>query len=56
MQIGYIVSVNGKFRDEHLNECWFQTLRHMTVATQPAQRTTSIQAGGLREIQAQRTA
>ena len=26
MQNGYIESFNGKFRDEHLNESWFQTL------------------------------
>ena len=25
MQNGYIESFNGKFRDEHLNEHWFQT-------------------------------
>jgi putative transposase len=28
MQNGGIQSVNGKFRDEHLNECWFETLHH----------------------------
>ena len=26
MQNGYIESFNGKLRDEHLNESWFQTL------------------------------
>ena len=26
MQNGYIESFNGKFRDEHLNDGWFQTL------------------------------
>lgn len=26
MQNGYIESFNGKFRDEHLNESWFETL------------------------------
>ncbi len=26
MQNGYIVSFNGKFRDECLNEHWFETL------------------------------
>ena len=32
MQYGYIESFNGKFRDEHLNECWFQTLHQARVA------------------------
>jgi putative transposase len=32
MQNGYIESFNGKFRDEHLNECWFQTLHQARVA------------------------
>ena len=27
MQNGYIESFNGKFRDEHLNEIWFETLQ-----------------------------
>ena len=27
MQNGYIESFNGKFRDEHLNEAWFETLQ-----------------------------
>ena len=27
MQHGYIESFNGKFRDEHLNESWFETLQ-----------------------------
>ena len=27
MQNGYIESFNGKFRDEHLNESWFETLK-----------------------------
>jgi putative transposase len=26
MQNGYIESFNGKFRDEHLNEHWFESL------------------------------
>ena len=29
---GYIESFNGKFRDEHLNECWFQTLHQARMA------------------------
>ena len=35
MQNGYIESFNGKFRDEHLNECWFETLHQArtSVAT-----------------------
>ncbi|WP_435370771.1 IS3 family transposase [Hydrogenophaga intermedia] len=32
MQNGYIESFNGKFRDEHLNECWFQTLHQARTA------------------------
>jgi putative transposase len=32
MQNGYIESLNGKFRDEHLNEHWFQTLQQARVA------------------------
>ena len=32
MQNGYIENFNGKFRDEHLNECWFQTLHQARVA------------------------
>jgi putative transposase len=32
MQNGYIESFNGKFRDEHLNECWFQTLHQARLA------------------------
>ena len=31
MQNGYIESFNGKFRDEHLNECWFQTLLRISA-------------------------
>ena len=27
MQNGFIESFNGKFRDEHLNESWFETLQ-----------------------------
>ena len=27
MQNGYIESFNGKFRDEHLDESWFETLQ-----------------------------
>ena len=32
MQNGYIESFNGKFRDEHLNESWFQTLHQARMA------------------------
>jgi putative transposase len=32
MQNGYIESFNGKFRDEHLNEGWFQTLHQAREA------------------------
>ncbi|KAF0138183.1 MAG: integrase catalytic subunit [Rhodospirillaceae bacterium] len=32
MQNGYIDSFNGKFRDEHLNEQWFETLHQARVA------------------------
>ena len=32
MQNGYIESFNGKFRDEHLNECWFETLHQARIA------------------------
>jgi putative transposase len=32
MQNGYIESFNGKFRDEHLNECWFETLHQARTA------------------------
>ncbi|NCT98299.1 MAG: transposase [Comamonadaceae bacterium] len=32
MQNGYIESFNGKFREEHLSECWFQTLYQASVA------------------------
>lgn len=32
MQNGYIESFNGKGRDEHLNECWFQTLHQAGMA------------------------
>ena len=32
MQNGYIESVNGKFRDEHLNGCRFQTLHQARMA------------------------
>lgn len=32
MQNGYIESFNGKFRDEHLNEHWFQTLQQARLA------------------------
>jgi len=28
IQNGYIETFNGKFRDGHLNESWFETLRH----------------------------
>ena len=33
MQNGYIESFNGKFRDEHLNEQWFETLNQARSAT-----------------------
>jgi putative transposase len=33
MQNGYIESFNGKFRDEHLNEQWFETLHQARTAT-----------------------
>jgi putative transposase len=33
MQNGYIESFNGKFRDEHLNESWFETLQQARNAT-----------------------
>lgn len=35
MQNCYSESCNGKFRDEHLNECWFEILHQarMSVAT-----------------------
>jgi putative transposase len=32
MQNGYIESFNGKFRDEHLNESWFETLQQASNA------------------------
>ena len=32
MQNGYIESFNGKFRDEHLNESWFETLQQARTA------------------------
>tara|TARA_B110001454_G_C12313895_1_gene264840 strand:+ start:109 stop:336 length:228 start_codon:yes stop_codon:yes gene_type:complete len=32
IQNGCIKSVNGKSRDEHLNECWFQTLHQARMA------------------------
>ncbi len=32
MQNGYIESLNGKFRDEHLNECWFEALHQARAA------------------------
>ncbi len=32
MQNGYIESFNGKYRDEHLNEGWFQTLQEAREA------------------------
>ena len=32
MQNGYIESFNGKFRDECLNEQWFETLHQARVA------------------------
>jgi len=32
MQNGYIESFNGKFRDEHLNETWFETLHQARQA------------------------
>jgi putative transposase len=31
MQNGYIESFNGKFRDEHLNEHWFQSLTQARI-------------------------
>jgi putative transposase len=34
MQNGYIESFNGKFRDEHPNECWFQTLHQDRMAVE----------------------
>jgi putative transposase len=33
MQNGYIESFNGKFRDEHLNEQWFESLQQARTAT-----------------------
>jgi putative transposase len=33
MQNGYIESFNGKFRDEHLHEQWFETLQQARSAT-----------------------
>jgi putative transposase len=33
MQNGFIESFNGKFRDEHLNEQWFETLQQARTAT-----------------------
>ena len=33
MQNGYIESFNGKFRNEHLNEQWFETLNQARSAT-----------------------
>jgi putative transposase len=33
MQNGFIESFNGKFRDEHLNEQWFETLQQARSAT-----------------------
>jgi putative transposase len=33
MQNGYIERFNGKFRDEHLNEQWFETLHQARSAT-----------------------
>ena len=32
MQNGYIESFKGQFRDEHLNESWFETLHQRIVA------------------------
>lgn len=32
MQNGYVESFNRKFRDEHLNESWFGTLRQARLA------------------------
>jgi putative transposase len=32
MQNGYIESFNGKLRDEHLNESWFETLHQARMA------------------------
>ena len=33
MQNGYIESFNGKFRDEHLNEQWFESVHQARAAT-----------------------
>ena len=33
MQNGYIESFNGKFRDEHLNESWLQTLNQARMGS-----------------------
>jgi putative transposase len=50
MQNGYIESFNGKFRDEHLNECWFQTLHqaHGLQRSQAAQQRGAHATGSLR--------
>lgn len=32
MRNGYIESFNSKFCDEHLNECWFETLHQARMA------------------------
>ena len=41
MQNGYIESFNGKFRDEHLNECWFETLHQPGWPWQSGEPTTT---------------
>jgi hypothetical protein len=41
MQNGYIESFNGKFRDECLNEHWFETLPQARAASPPGGRTTT---------------
>ena len=33
MQDGHIESFNGKFRDEYLNEQWFETLQARSAIT-----------------------
>jgi transposase InsO family protein len=40
-QNGYIESFNGKFRDECLNEHWFETLAQARVVIQAGYRTTT---------------
>jgi len=41
MQNGYIESFNGKFRDEHLNESWFETLNKQGMQLRSGNRTTT---------------